>query len=73
MLKDASNKAFLIEPLSLKRLGIVIEALVKGKGHYCAVLIDLDKSQLLAILPERTQETIKKVLNSWGKKNLVQI
>ena len=44
--------------------------MVKGKGHYCAVLIDLDKSQLLTILPGRTQEIIKKLFNSWGKEIL---
>ena len=73
MLKDASNKSFEEKPLSLKRLGIDEIALVKGKGHYCAVLIDLDKSQLLTILPGRTQEIIKKLFNSWGKEILEKI
>jgi hypothetical protein len=30
-------------------------ALVKGKGNYCALLIDLDTSKLIAILSGRTQ------------------
>lgn len=73
MLKDASKKSFSIKPLSLKRLGIDEIALVKGKGHYCAVLVDLDKSQLLAILPGRTQEIIKELFDSWGTEVLEQI
>jgi transposase len=73
MLKDASNKSFKAKPSSLKRLGIDEIALVKGKGDYCAVLIDLDKPQLLAILPGRTQETIKQLLSAWGKEILEKI
>jgi len=38
----------------------------KGKGNYCAVLIDLDKSKLVAILAERTQEKITETLTGWG-------
>ncbi|NJM17859.1 MAG: ISL3 family transposase [Richelia sp. SM1_7_0] len=73
MLKDAYKKSFFTKPLSLKRLGIDEIALVKGKGNYCAVLVDLDNSKLLAILPGRTQEIIKKVLKSWGEEVLQQI
>ena len=69
MLKDASNNATIRKPSYLKRLGIDEIALVKGKGNYCAVLVDLDKSQLITILQGRTQEIIRKVLNSWGKRN----
>ncbi|MGB6300657.1 MAG: ISL3 family transposase [Rivularia sp. (in: cyanobacteria)] len=73
MLKDAFNKSFSAKPSCLKRLGIDEIALVKGKGSYCAVLVDLDNSKLLAILPGRTKEIIKKVLNSWGEEILQQI
>jgi transposase len=59
MLKDASDARGDTKPSGLKRLGIDEIALVKGKGHYCAVLIDLDTSKLLAILNGRTQEIIK--------------
>ncbi|MBO1349715.1 MAG: transposase [Hormoscilla sp. GUM202] len=41
-------------------------SLIKGQGNYCAVLVDLDNSQLLALVPDRTQEAIEKVLMSWG-------
>ena len=73
MLKDASKKLYFAKPSCLKRLGIDEIALVKGKGNYCAVLVDLDNSKLLAILPGRTQEIIKKLLYSWGKEVLEQI
>ena len=59
MLKDASKKSLVAKPSYLRRLGIDEIALVKGKGNYCAVLVDLDNSKLLAILPGRTQETIR--------------
>jgi transposase len=73
MLKDASEDNGDLKPEGLKRLGIDEIALVKGKGNYCAVLIDLDKSQLLAILSERTQEIIKETLIGWGTEVLDQI
>lgn len=73
MLKDASNNATIKKPSYLKRLGIDEIALVKGKGNYCAVLVDLDKSELLTILEGRTQEIVGKVLNSWGKEILDKV
>ncbi|MEM9925463.1 MAG: transposase [Cyanobacteria bacterium P01_D01_bin.50] len=72
MLKDASNNTFFKKHMTLprhasrsclKRLGIDEIALVKRKGNYCAVLVDLDKSELLAILQGRTQEIIRKVFD----------
>jgi transposase len=73
MLKDASEKLSNSKPLKLKRLGIDEIALVKGKGNYCAVLIDLDTSKLIAILSGRTQEIIKETLIGWGTEVLEQI
>jgi len=73
MLKDASQEYDDSKPSGLKRLGIDEIALVKRKGHYCAVLIDLDTSKLLAILNGRTQEIIKEVLIGWGFEILEQI
>ena len=73
MLKDAASKFYDLKPLGLKRLGIDEISLVKGKGSYCAVLIDLDKSELIAILPGRTQSDINKTLLKWGKSILNQI
>ena len=73
MLKDASEELDDSKPVGLKRLGIDEIALVKGKGNYCAVLIDLDTSKLIAILNGRTQEIIKKTLTGWGTEILEQI
>jgi transposase len=73
MLKDAASELENSKPLSLKRLGIDEIALVKGKGNYCAVLVDLDTSKLLAILNGRTQEIIKETLTGWGIEILKQI
>ena len=73
MLKDASEELDDSKPVGLKRLGIDEIALVKGKGNYCAVLIDLDTSKLIAILNGRTQEIIKETLTGWGAEILEQI
>lgn len=66
MLKDASADLSNIKPIGLKRLGIDEIALIKGQGKYCAVLIDIDRSKLLAIVEGRTKEEIKKVFVEWG-------
>nr|WP_144051088.1 ISL3 family transposase [Calothrix sp. PCC 6303] len=73
MLKDASEELCDSKPSNLKRLGIDEIALVKGKGDYCAVLVDLDASKLLAILNGRTQDKIKEALSGWGLEVLQQI
>ena len=67
MLKDAAEELLKSKPTELKRLGIDEIALIKGKGNYCAVLIDLEKSKLIGIMPARTQEEISQVLRGWGK------
>src|SRR5919199_1277062 len=66
MLKDAAEELLKSKPPELRRLGIDEIALVKGKGNYCAVLIDLDKSKLISILPARTQEELSQVMRGWG-------
>jgi transposase len=66
MLKDASEELPNLKPINLKRLGIDEIALKKGHGNYCAVLVDLDQSKLIAILSGRTQEIIKQTLMEWG-------
>ncbi len=73
MLKDAESELIESKPSAVKRLGIDEIALIKGQGKYCAVLIDLDKSELLAILPSRKQEDIRKVLMGWGSQVLEKI
>lgn len=73
MLKDASKEYLKAKPSELKKLGIDEIALIKGKGNYCAVLIDLEKSKLIGILAGRKQEEIREVLLGWGKEVLEQI
>ena len=72
MLEDASLQLS-SKPSSLKKLGIDEIALIKGQGNYYAVLIDLETSKLITIIPGRTQVDIKKVLISWGTEVLEQI
>ena len=73
MLKDAASELLGAKPTDLKRLGIDEIALIKGKGNYCAVLIDLDKSKLIGILPVRTQSEISQVMMGWGTEVLENI
>lgn len=73
MLKDATKEYLKAKPSELKRLGIDEIAVIKGKGNYCAVLIDLEKSKLIGMLAGRKQEEIRKVLLGWGKEVLEQI
>jgi transposase len=73
MLKDASSELPNLKPINLKRLGIDEIALKKGHGNYCAVLVDLDQSKLIAILSGRTQEIIKQTLIEWGTEILENI
>ncbi len=70
MLKDAAEELLASKPSELKRLGIDEIALIKGKGNYCAVLIDLDKSKLIGIVAGRTQEEISQVIRGWGREVL---
>ena len=73
MLKDAAEELLKAKPSELKRLGIDEIALIKGRGNYCAVLIDLDKSKLIDIMPVRTQEEISQVMKGWGTEVLESI
>ncbi|MDY6785670.1 MAG: ISL3 family transposase, partial [Cyanobacteriota bacterium] len=66
MLKDASCKCLNGKPVGLKKLGIDEIALLKGQGNYCAVFVDLEKSELITIVQGRSREVLAKVLNSWG-------
>ncbi|MBC6478577.1 MAG: transposase [Hormoscilla sp. GM7CHS1pb] len=70
MLSSVGNMK--IEPPSteLKKLGIDEIALIKGQGNYVAVLVDIDNSKLLEIVPSRRQEDLREVLLSWGSEVL---
>jgi transposase len=73
MLKNASSKLSNFKPTALRKMGIDEIALIKGKGNYCAVLIDLEKSELIGILERRTQSEIEKKLLLWGTEVWEQI
>jgi transposase len=73
IIRQAGGDLVKKKPENLKRLGIDEIAFVKGQKNYCAVLIDLDKKELIAILPKRTQECIGECLRSWGTEVLSQI
>lgn len=73
ILKEIGAELTKKKPENLKRLGIDEIALVKGQKNYCAVLVDLDKKQLITILPKRTCEEITKCLKCWGTEVLSQI
>jgi transposase len=73
IIKEAGSALICKIPENLKRLGLDEIAFVKGQKNYCAVLVDLDTNQLIAILPKRTQEEIRKCLESWGTEVLSQI
>lgn len=72
MLSDASRELS-SKPSGLKKLGIDEIALTKGQGNYCAVLSDLETSELITLIKGRTQEEIEPVLESWGSEVLEQI
>jgi transposase len=73
IVKEFGSELSQKKPENLKRLGIDEIALVKGQKNYCAVLVDLEKKQLIAILEKRTCEEISKCLKSWGTDVLSQI
>lgn len=73
MLKDAASELLKSKPSELKRLGIDEIALIKGKGNYCAVLIDVEKSKIIDILAVRTQSEIRQVMKGWGTEVLESI
>lgn len=73
IIKEAGAVFIHKKPENLKRLGLDEIAFIKGQKNYCAVLVDLDTNQLIAILPKRTQEEIRTCLESWGEEVLSQI
>ena len=62
MLKDASKEILELKPLELKRLGIDEIALIKGQGNYCAVLVDIDRGELIAKVGLKEAEQHVKLL-----------
>lgn len=73
MLKDVAQELLIEKPSQLRRLGMDEIALVKAQGNYCAVLVDIETRQLLALVESRRIEDLRKVLQSWGSEILNQI
>ena len=73
MLKDIGEEVNNKEIKKIKKLGIDEISLKKGKHNYCAVLVDLEKSELLRILPGRTKEILESELKKWGEELLNKI
>ena len=73
MLSDAAQEQHQKKPSEIRSLGIDEIALVKGQGNYCAVLVDIEKKKLVAILENRTKKAIAQELKSWGEGTLSQI
>ena len=64
MLKDVAQELLIEKFSQLRRLGMDEIALVKNQGNYCAVLVDIETRQLLAIVESRRIEDLRKVLQS---------
>lgn len=73
LLKEKAEDLLAEKPRDLKRLGIDEITHLKGGKNYAAVLVDLDKKQPIAILENRSKETIRKYLESLGIEVLEQI
>jgi transposase len=73
LLKEKSEDLLEEKPKDLKRLGIDEITQLKGGKNYAAVLVDLDKKKPIAILENRSKETIGKYLISLGSEVLNQI
>jgi transposase len=73
LLQEKSEDLLEEKPRDLKRLGIDEITQLKGGKNYAAVLVDLDKKKPIAILENRSKETIKKYLISLGWDVLQQI
>lgn len=70
IIEDAAAELKGEKPTDLRKLGIDEIALVKGQGKYCAVLVDIERGELLAIIESRKSEEIEKVLKGWGEEVL---
>jgi len=49
----------------VRRLGLDEIALKKGHADFVLILSDLERSQIIAVLPERTKEALEAYLDSW--------
>ena len=53
-------------PHLIRRLGLDGIALKKGHADFVLILSDLERSQIVAVLPERTKEALQAYLDTWS-------
>ena len=73
MLKDIEKQVKNKEIKTIKKLGIDEISLKKGKHNYCAVLVDIEKGELLRILEGRTKDILRSEFNKWREEVLNNI
>jgi transposase len=73
MLKDLGEDLITAKPQGLKKLGIDEIAMIKGKGNYYAVLVNIDTGKIVGLVEKRTEEALTEYLKHWGEEVLSQI
>jgi transposase len=73
MLEAQATSMREIDLSHIKRLGIDEIALIKGQGHYLAVLVDLDTHKPIEIVKSRRMLELREVFEEWGYGVLEQI
>ncbi|MDB9408579.1 hypothetical protein PN434_08540 [Microcystis aeruginosa CS-558/01A06] len=58
MLKDLGEDLITAKPQVLKKLGIDEIAMIKGKGNYYAVLVNIDQGKIVGLVEKRTEEAL---------------
>jgi transposase len=70
MLNDLKLEYSERKPQGIKRLGIDEIAIIKGQSNYCAVLVDIDRKEIVSLLESRQADDIIEHLRSWGEEVL---
>jgi transposase len=73
MLKDLGEELITAKPQGLKKLGRDEIAMIKGKGNYYAVLVNIDTGKIVGLGEKRTEEALTEYLKHWGEEVLSQI
>lgn len=70
MLNDLKLEYSERKPQGIKRLGIDEIAIIKGQSNYCAVLVDIERKEIVGLLESRQADDIIEHLRSWGEEVL---
>ncbi len=73
MLKDLGEDLITAKPQGLKKLGIDEIAMIKGKGNYYAVLVNIDTGKIVGLGEKRREEALTEYLKLWEEEVLSQI